>query len=70
MSKTEAYLNEVFQVRTFNNFCKYFSVLIISVKSCNVCVIYLCVYSNNFDLIQATCFIIAYLASSTKQKSL
>ncbi len=42
----------------FNNFCKYFSVLIVSLNSCNVCVFWFCIFSNRLDLFQATCSII------------
>ncbi len=42
----------------FNNFCKYFSVLIISLNSRNVCVFCFCIWNNKLDIFQAICSII------------
>ncbi len=39
----------------YNNFCKYFLVLIVTINSCNVFVFYFCIFSNKLDLSQETC---------------
>ncbi len=48
-NKTHWSLHPSLQAVHFNNFCKYFSGLIISVISFNVCVFCFCILSNKHD---------------------
>jgi hypothetical protein len=53
----------------FNNFCKYISVLIISINSCNVCVLHFGIYNNKLNLFKATCSIIGRQALNVATQS-
>ncbi len=56
-NQTNRSLQPTLPAQYFYNFCKYFSLLMMSMK---VCVFYFCIFSSKLDLFKTTCSIMLF----------